>query len=348
MNLYPVFIPPPALTVYQRLPKCNLHSHLEGSIRPQTFLELALMQNIPLPFDPTHVEKYFQVTGEEQNLTDYLHKIMVNYLILKDREALRRAAFEAAEDAHFDGVVYFELRAGPVNHVTSSFSVADCIESMLTGLQQAEAKYGIICRLILSGLRDHRPDANLDLARLAVRYADQGVVGFDLAGNENGFPAALHRAAFHSLRDSGLGITVHAGEAAGWKSVYYAVIEIGAQRIGHGVRSIESHEMMNILRDYQVLLEICPTSNVHTGTFPDIQTHPVKTLHDFGIPISIGDDDPITSRTRVSNELTLLEGTFGFTLEDIIAIQLTSLKHSFLRESDLKTRLRQEIDAYRP
>lgn len=346
MNRPPVFIPPIALPVYQRLPKCNLHTHLEGSVRPLTFLELAQTQNLALPFDAAQVENYFQVTGEEQNLVDYLNKIMVNYLILKDREALRRTAFEAAEDAHRDGVVYFELRAGPVTHATSSLPVAECIESMLTGLQQAEAKYGIVCRLIVAGLRDHHPDANLELAKLTLRYVEEGVVGFDLAGDENGYPVALHRQAFHALRDSGVGITIHAGEASGWQSVYAAVQEMGARRIGHGVRSIESREMMTILRDQQVLLEVCPTSNVHTGTFPAIEMHPVKALHAFGIPISIGDDDPITSRTRVSNELTLLEQVFAFTVEEIVRIQLSSLEHSFLRETDLKARLRQQIETF--
>ena len=341
------FMPPKSSPVYRKLPKCNLHTHLEGSVRPATFLELAGMQNKKLPFDPLEVEKYFRVNGEENNLVDYLNKIMVNYLILQDSEALRRTAFEAAEDAFYDGVVYFELRAGPVTHATAELPVSVCIESMLTGLKQAEERYGIVCRLIVAGLRDHHPDKNLELAQIATGFMDAGVVGFDLAGDENGYPAEIHKNSFYAIRDSGLGITVHAGEAAGWESVQYAVEEIGAQRIGHGVRSIESPKLMEILREKQILLEICPTSNVHTGTFPDIRNHPVRKLYDFGIPISIGDDDPVTSRTLVSNELTLLDETFGFNLQDFVIIQLASLDHSFLRDSDLKARLRKQIESFR-
>lgn len=345
-NLF--FQPPIASPVYKRLPKCNLHSHLEGSVRPVTFLELARLQNKKLPFNPLDVEKYFRVNGDEITLVDYLNKIMVNYLILQDREALRRIAFEAAEDAYLDGVVYFELRAGPVTHATPELPVSACIESMLTGLKQAEDRYGIICRLIVAGLRDHHPDKNLELARIAAGFMDQGVVGFDLAGDENGYPAEIHKDSFYAIRDSGLGITVHAGEAAGWESVQYAVEEIGAQRIGHGVRSIESADLMDTLKKKQILLEICPTSNVHTATFPDIRNHPVKKLYDFGIPISIGDDDPITSRTLVSNELTLLDEIFGFNLKDFVIIQLTSLEHSFLRDAEIKAKLRKQIESFKP
>jgi adenosine deaminase len=342
----PAFYPPEPSAVLLALPKCNTHTHLEGSVRPATFLELAAQQGIPLPFDPHLVADNLQVDGTEKTLVDYLAKITVNYAVLKSPAALQRTAFEAAEDAHRDGVIYFELRAGPVTHTGPGFPVEAAVESMLAGLQEAEAKFGITTRLIVAALRNHAPDTNLELARIASRYAQQGVVGFDLAGDEAGYPADLHQKAYQIVHDAGLGLTVHAGEATGPETVRYAVEVLHAQRIGHGVHSIESRAVMDLLHQRQILLEICPTSNVHTGAVTSIAAHPLKALYEYGIPISINDDDPITSCTRVSNELMLAHTIFGMSLETILSIQLTTLEHSFLREQDVKNRLYSQVLAF--
>lgn len=340
------FFPPEPSAELLALPKCNLHTHLEGSVRPATFLELAAQQAISLPFDPLQVSDKLQVDGSEKTLVDYLAKIMVNYQVLKSPAALRRTAFEAAEDAYHDGVIYFELRAGPATHARPGFPIEACVESILAGLQEAEARFGITSRLIVAALRNHAPQTNVELAQIACRYAQQGVAGFDLAGDEAGYPADLHHEAFEIIRDAGLGLTVHAGEASGAEAVRYAVETLHAQRIGHGVHSIESRAVMDLLREKQVLLEICPTSNVHTGAVSSIETHPLKALYEHGILISINDDDPITSRTRASNELMLAHTLFGMSLETIIAIQLTTLEHSFLRETSVKERLKSKVQAF--
>jgi len=180
---------------------------------------------------------------------------------------------------------------------------------------------------------------NVLLAQAALAYINEGVVGFDLAGDEAGFPPQLHAEAFAVARRGGLGLTVHAGEAAGAENVTYAVQALGATRIGHGVRSIESESTVAMLEARRVLLEICPTSNVHTGAVAAIARHPVRRLYDRGVPISIGDDDPVTSRTSVSNELTLLKDLFGFTEEELAEIQRTTLDASFLRETEVRARL---------
>lgn len=341
-----MYISPKALERYKRLPKCNLHTHLEGSVRPETFLELAQQQNLPLPFDPADLDQQFQVTGEEKSLVDYLDKIFVNYQILKNPKALRRTAFDAAEDAHLDGVIYFELRAGPITHAHEKMPLELCIESMLTGLAEAEAKYGIVCRLIVAALRNHDPRVNEALAMIAKKYFDRGVVGFDLAGDEANFPASLNKRFFDICNQSEMGITVHAGEAGGWENVQYAVDEIKASRIGHGIRSIESPALLRQLHEKQILLEVCPTSNVHTRTVQTIEMHPVKQLFDVGILLTIGDDDPITSRTRVSSELTILEQVHGFTPEQIRQIQITGIRHSFLNDKKLKDQLISKVQSF--
>ncbi len=340
------FIPPEPSETLRKLPKCNIHTHLEGSVRPQTFLELAEQQGLALPFDPATIEQRVQVDGSEKTLVDYLDKIAVNYPVLKNAEALRRTAFEAAEIAHNDGVVFFELRAGPALHAAPGLPIEGCIEAMLAGLQEAQVEFGIVTGLIVAGLRNHEPAINEALARAACRYQGQGVVGFDLAGDEAGYPAGLHHEAFAIVREAGLPYTIHAGEASGAESVRYAVEELGAGRIGHGVRSVESQEVMELLRERQVLLEVCPTSNVHTGTVESIQAHPVKRLYEFGIPISINDDDPITSRTRASNELGLLQTVFDMPFEALVEIQLTTLDHVFYPDKHVVAGLKDRVRAF--
>jgi adenosine deaminase len=340
------FIPPEPSTTILEMPKCNIHTHLEGSVRPQTYLKLAAEQGVPLPFDADKVQENLQVDGHEKTLVDYLDKIGHNYPILKNGQALHRTAFEAAEDAYRDGVIYLELRAGPALHTGPGLSIEAVIESMLAGLHEAESRFGIVAGLIVAGLRNHDPAINTQLAQIACRYRDQGVIGFDLAGDEAGFPAELHQEAFKFVQEAGLPYTVHAGEASGAENVRYAVEVLGATRIGHGVRSIESQSVLDLLRERQVLLEVCPTSNVRTGTVPSIYDHPLKALHEYGIPVSINDDDPITSRTRPSNELMLAHTILGMPLKSLIGIQLDTLEHSFLRDKQVVASLKSRVQAF--
>ncbi|HEY3345082.1 MAG TPA: adenosine deaminase [Anaerolineaceae bacterium] len=339
------FFAPQALPAIRRLPKCNVHTHLEGSIRPATLAELAAVQGIPLAVPADQVPDLLQVTGSEQSLVDYLDKISCAYPLLKNADALRRTAFEAAEDAVRDGVVYYEMRVGPVTHSGPDLPLETVVESLLAGLKQAAEQYGIVCGMIISGLRNHDPRLNLRLAQVAVAYRGMGVVGFDLAGDEN-YPAADHLEAFRAAREGGLGITVHAGEAGGADNVRYAVEELGATRIGHGVHSIESPEVLILLRERQVLLEVCPTSNVHTHCVASIEQHPIRQLYLQGIPISVGDDDPITSRTRVSNELTLLHQTLGFSLGELQDIQRLTLRSAFLSDAGMIQGLQAQVEGY--
>jgi adenosine deaminase len=218
------------------------------------------------------------------------------------------------------------------------------IAAILKGLKEAEGAFGLTCRLIVAALRNHAPDTNARLAEAAASFLDEGVVGFDLAGDEAGYPAQLHAEAFRIADKRGLGITVHAGEAAGPENVRYAVEQLGATRIGHGVRSAASPETLALLRQRGVLLEICPTSNIHTQAVTSLATHPVRAFYDQEIKLSIGDDDPVTSRTRVSNELTLLRRRFGFTIPELRHTQQMGLEAAFLREGALRAELARELE----
>lgn len=327
-----------------RLPKCNLHTHLEGSVRPETFLELARGQGLKEKLTLSDVEKAIQVSGNEESLIDYLEKISYTYQVLNTPYALERAAFEAAEDAAQDGVRYLELRAGPVTHSHTSLSVDMVIENILSGLQKAEETRDITCGLIVSALREHDPDANVCLAHSALNFKNQGVVGFDLAGNEADYPAKLHAEAFHSARNGGLPLTIHAGEAGGAENVRYAIEELRAERIGHGINSVESDQVLETIKENDVLLEICPISNIHTHTVASIDEHPVRYLYDQDIKISIGDDDPVTSRTRVSKELSLLKRRLGFNGEELKKMQLMGLNAAFLKDNRQQRQLIRTVE----
>jgi len=333
---------PPAI---QQMPKCNLHSHLEGSIRPATFVELALAQGLPLPAPPNEMGRALQVTGEERSLADYLAKIALVYPVLKNAAALRRVSFEAAQDAAASNVRYFELRAGPVTHATPVLPVAAVIAAILAGLADAESAMGITCRLIVAALRHHDPAANVHLARTALEFRGAGVVGFDLAGDEARFPAILHREAFDVARDGGLGITVHAGEAGGPAEVTYAIRELGATRIGHGVHTIEDSAAVQLVLDRRVTLEVCPTSNVHTHAVPSILEHPIGRLLDHGVLITIGDDDPATSHTNLALELALLNQVFGYGIEVLRDFQINGLRGCFLTDDVRRRQLLREFGA---
>jgi len=280
-----------------------------------------------------------QVTGDERNLVDYLKKIAFGYQVFVGKQEVQRISYEAAEDAALDGVIYLELRAGPVTHSSSDFAVEDVIASILQGLHQAQQQYDIECRLIISALRHHDPKINVVLAHIALEFQKDGVVGFDLAGDEAGYPAQIHAEAFRVAREGGLGITVHAGEADGAENVRYAVEKLKASRIGHGVNSMESEAVLAMLRQQSVLLELCPTSNVHTNTVNGIENHPIRKLYEQGIYISVGDDDPITSRTRVSQELTVLQNNFKFSLEEIKRVQHMGITAAFINDPKLRRKL---------
>jgi adenosine deaminase len=268
--------------------------------------------------------------------------------LLKNAEALRRVSFEAAEDAAASNVRYLELRAGPVTHATPDLPVAGVIEAILKGLADAERALGITCRLIISALRHHPPEVNVALARTALGFRGAGVVGFDLAGDEARFPAVLHREAFAVARSGGLGITVHAGEAGGADEVIYAVRELAATRIGHGVHTVDDDAAVELVRERGVLLEMCPTSNVHTRSVESIHDHPIDRLLRRGVKVTIGDDDPVTSRTDVAKELTLLSHVFGYRKERLLQFQLDGLEGSFLEDAALRLRLLAEFRAALP
>lgn len=327
------------------LPKIDLHVHLEGCVRPQTFLDLACGDPCGDRFggagsrDLAFVSSRMQVDGAETSLADYLKRIEFVYQVTQTAEALRRIAFEAVADAAGENVAYIELRGGPLLHTRRGLTAADVIAAILDGMREAFDAFGVSGGFIVAALRDHAPEDNAELAKVAVKFRDRGVVGFDLAGNEDGYPCSDHARAFAIAREGGLGITVHAGEAAGAGSIVDAVEILGAQRIGHGIRLAEDRKVLELVREKAIPLEMCPTSNVHTRAVPSPPEHPLRSYLERGVLVTINDDDPQTSRTNMTREVVLAVNALGLSQDDVVACMKTAADHAFV-SAVKKTKLR--------
>jgi adenosine deaminase len=241
----------------RRIPKAELHCHLDGSLRPATLAELAREHRVALPdSDPEAVRAYMRVDNAH-NLEEYLARFAVTLSVLQTAEALERVAYELAEDVARDGVRYLEVRYAPVLNVRHGLSLGAVLEAPLRGLERAERDHGVISRVIVCALRTLTPDVSMQMARLAAEFRHHGVVGFDLAGAEKGHPAADHESAFQHAIAHGLSCTCHAGEGWGPDSVRQAVHVCGAKRVGHATRLIEDPELTEDVARRGVALEIC-------------------------------------------------------------------------------------------
>ncbi len=320
------------------LPKVLLHDHLDGGLRIETVLDLAEAQGysaLPASNGPALADWFDQ--SRSGSLATYLEAFTHTIGVMQTTDALHRVAYEAVLDTAADGVVYGEFRFAPLNHLQEGLDPHDVVDSVLAGLSDGSRETGMSTALILDAMRQHPSSA--DVARLAAEFSRRGVVGFDLAGPERGFPADHHLAACRTARESNVGLTIHAGEADGPHSIWTAVQRCGAHRIGHGVHIIDDcvvkrGEIVKLgplavyVRDFEVPLEVCPTSNLHTGGWTP-HTHPVGALYRAGFTITLNTDNRLMSRTTLSNEFRLVVDHQGFTTEDLRRVTENALKASF-------------------
>ena len=260
----------------RRLPKAELHCHLDGSVRPQTLLDLAAEYGTPMPAATAAGLRDYMRVADARNLEDYLARFVTTLAVLQRADALERVAYELAEDASREGVRYIEVRYAPVLNTRESLSLEGAVEAAVRGLARAERDHGIVGRVIVCALRHLSPAVSLELAELAAAYRGRGVVGFDLAGGELGHPASEHAAAFLFAREHDLACTCHAGEGDGPASVRQALHRCGAHRIGHATRLIEDPALMEYVNDRRIPLEICLTSNVQTRVARSYESHPLQ------------------------------------------------------------------------
>lgn len=321
----------PTEDLIRRLPKTDLHVHLDGSLRLETIIELAAEQGVTLPAtDPEGLARAIHMGELCDDLNDYLTAFDITLSVLQTEKALYRAAYELASDAAAENVRLMEVRYAPTLHLRKGLALTRIVESVLDGLNAARQDHGIVCNVIISGIRHIAPDQSLRLAELAVAYKNKGVVGFDLAGAEYDYPAKSHREAFYLVRNNNVNSTCHAGEAYGPESIHQAIHLCGAHRIGHGTRLREDGDLLNYVNDHRIPLEVCLTSNVQTRAVNDFKSHPLKFYYDFGIRVTINTDNRLITDTTVTKELVRAVEEFDFDIYDVRQLVLNGFKSAFL------------------
>jgi len=335
------------------LPKVSLHDHLDGGLRPDTIVELADEAGIEVPeTDPVRLAGWFGRQSEAGSLEKYLETFAVTTSVMQTREGLQRVAREYVEDLADDGVVYGEVRWAPEQHVAGGLSLEEAIEAVQDGIYEGEdivADSGRSIRVgqLLTAMRQNSRSA--EVARLAVEFREEGVVGFDLAGPEEGFPASGHREAIDIIGRAFLPATIHAGEGAGLDSIRSALLDGRALRLGHGVRIAEDLDIVETqgeevrvrfgdlarwVRDREIPLELAPSSNLQTGAIAQwgkqLEDHPFDLLYQLGFAVTVNTDNRLMSRTSLTRELSQLVAAFGYGLDDIEAFQLNAAAAAFL------------------
>ena len=318
------------LELFQKLPKTDLHVHLDGSMRLETILDLASSQGVTLPAeDPDALRKAIHAGENTGSLEEYLKAFDVTLSVLQTEEGLYRAAFELAEDAAREQVRYMEVRYSPMLHTQQGLRHTRVVEVVLQALHDAEIRFGIQSGVILCGIRNISPAHSLEMAELTVAYKGRGVVGFDLAGAEYDHPPQDHNDAFQLVRRNNINVTIHAGEAYGPASVAQALHVCGAHRIGHGCRLREDGDLLHYVVDHRIPLECCPSSNVQTGAVSSLETHPIRLYSNLGGRVTVNTDNRLITDTTVSKELWLLHTHLGFNLDDIKQVIINGFKSSF-------------------
>lgn len=313
----------------RRLPKAELHVHLDGSVRPATLLALARERGVGMPADTPEALAKFMEVSDARNLEDYLSRFAVTLSVMQDAAAIARVAEELVVDAAADGTRLIEVRFAPFLSATRGLTADDVMAAWLAGLARGERATGTVARAIVCALRNTPPAQSVAMAELAVAWKGRGVVGFDLAGGEAGNPAAVHRAAFDVARRADLAITCHAGEAWGPASVREALAECGAHRIGHGTRLIEDASLLQFVNDRRIPVEVCLTSNVQTRATPAFAAHPARTFFKRGVVLSLNTDNTLMSGVTLTEEYARAAEHLRFSVADLCVIARQSFEAAF-------------------
>jgi adenosine deaminase len=337
---------PLTLESVRHAPKALLHDHLDGGLRPATVLELA--DQFGYGALPAHeVDKlatWFRTAAHSGSLVRYLEPFAHTVGVMQNPEALHRVAFECAEDLAADSVVYAEVRFAPELHIDGGLSLDAVVDAVLAGFADGEKAVSsegrtITVRCLVTAMR--HAARSREIAELAVRFRDKGVVGFDIAGAEAGYPPTRHLDAFEHMRNSNARFTIHAGEAFGLPSIHEAIAFCGADRLGHGVRIVDDitvaadgtvalGRLASILRDKRIPLELCPSSNVQTGAVNSIAEHPFDLLARSRFRVTVNTDNRLMSDTTMSKEMLRLVETFGYGWSDLERFTINAMKSAFI------------------
>lgn len=327
--------------VLKSLPKVLLHEHLDGVLRPSTVVDLAKsIRYTLLPSeDPVALGEWFHRGANQGSLPEYLKGFAHTIAVMQTEEALERVAYEQAQDLSLDGVIYFETRFAPIFHTQKGLTHQQVVSAVLKGMERGRKDFGISSGLIICAMRNM--DVSLDMAELAVDFRQRGVVGFDLAGEEGGYPPKKHVEAFHYIQRQNFNITVHAGEGYGKESIWQAIQYCGAHRIGHGTRLIDDiaiadgkvvklGELAQYVLDKRIPLEICLLSNVHTGAARSLEEHPFRVLFREKFRVTLNTDNRLMSNTTMSKEFAAAADAYGLSIDDFEKITINAMKSAFL------------------
>jgi adenosine deaminase len=338
------------LDFIEKLPKTDLHCHLDGSLRIKTILELAQKQKVRLPAeDPERLFELIYAGERCSSLDDYLKAFDITLSVMQTEESLFRTAYELAEDCARENVRYLEVRYSPMLHTQRGLKLAPIVEAVIQGLRAGERDFGVRSGVILCGIRSISAESSLRMAELCVAFKNRGVIGFDLAGAEYNYPAKDHKQAFQLILNNNVNCTAHAGEAYGPESIAQAIHYCGAHRIGHGTRLRENGDLLNYVNDHRIPLEICLSSNVQTGAAPDLASHPLPFFYSYGLRVTINTDNRLVTDTTVSKELLLVHQLYGLELSDLKELIISGFKSAFLpyrEKADLLKKVTRELDAF--
>jgi adenosine deaminase len=326
-------------------PKVLLHDHLDGGLRPETVVELAAEIGHKLPrIDAAELGQWFVESADSGSLERYLETFDQTVAVMQNAEAIKRVASECVQDLAADGVVYAEIRYAPEQHLTAGLSLEQVVDAVREGFEHgmATAERPIVARQLLTAMRHQA--RSMEIAELSVAYRDAGVVGFDIAGAEAGYPPTRHLDAFEYLQRENAHFTIHAGEAFGLPSIWQAIQWCGADRLGHGVRiidditfdeaglddKVELGRLAAYVRDRRIPLEMCPSSNLQTGAADSIAQHPIGLLAKLKFRVTVNTDNRLMSGTSMSRELALLAEAFDYGLADFRWFAINAMKSAFI------------------
>lgn len=328
----------------RRIPKVELHDHLDGGVRPETVVELAEEYGVTLPASGSEdLAKWLHRGANRKNLALYLEGFGVVLTVMQRKEALERIAYEAMLDRALDNIKYVEIRFAPHLHLDEGLNLEVVVEAVLHGLERGKEETGTAYGLILCAMRHQ--NLSLEIAELAVAYRDKGVVGFDIAGDENGHPPKKHLEAFQYIRNRNFNITIHAGEAFGVESIWQSLQICGAHRIGHGTRLVEDMviqgnrivqmgSLAHFVKDKRIPLEMCLSSNIQTGAAESLDTHPFPLYYRNNFRVMLCTDNRLMSNTSLGNEMKIAVDYYNLTLRDLEKITINTMKSAFVHHDE--------------
>lgn len=331
---------------FKKLPKIELHCHLDGSVRPKTIIQLALSEKIELPsYDLDTVTNSMIAPIECNSLNEYLEKFAIPVSVMQSKVSLERIAYELMEDAANENIKYIEIRFAPLLHMEKGLSIKEVLESVLEGIKKGEKKYDIKGRLILSFLRNMPVDSVFEVIEVGKEYIGKGIVAIDLcASEEQGF-CEKFVAPFSLGKKYGYRITIHAGETGIGENVFEAIKMLNAERIGHGIHIINCKKAYEIVKEKNIFLEMCPTSNVQTKAVPSFEKHPILDFYKDGIKVTINTDNRTVSNTNLTNEYKVVNDIFSVDLETYKNIYFNSIEAAFI-DLDFKEKLKNSFQLF--